>query len=274
MKTASRTRHQKTDDTRKVTLTLQRGLELLRAFRNEQIPLSNLEITERTHLPKSTVSRFTATLVSLRYLVRLNYRGRFQVGASALSLGNAWLQASEIRRVCRPLMQSLAQELNVSVGLAVPDRLDMLYIIWCASPKLMTLRFAAGTRLPMEITAVGKAYLLAQPAARRRELLSAIKKAQPTRIKAVTEGIKRASVELDRYGYCTSIAEFQKNTFGIAAPIVFEDPNMGMSLSCGGAMLRLNKSYLHNKVAPALLRTAARLHMSVSDIASTHKGFA
>ena len=42
-----------------------RGLEVLACYRSSDKALGNLEIAQRTRLPKSTVSRLTATLVRL-----------------------------------------------------------------------------------------------------------------------------------------------------------------------------------------------------------------
>ncbi|MFX4601082.1 helix-turn-helix domain-containing protein, partial [Acinetobacter baumannii] len=54
-------------DPRFVT-ALARGLELLRAFRRNESMLGNLELAQRTGLPKPTVSRLTYTLAKLGYL--------------------------------------------------------------------------------------------------------------------------------------------------------------------------------------------------------------
>lgn len=127
--------------------------------RCQATPLGNRTIAERTGLPKATVSRITSTLVSLGYLTRLPSVGQYQLGASVLSVGNTFLEASEIRRAARPLMQQFAARHDVSAGLAVPDRLQMMYVVWCRSPKTLTLRLSAGSMLPMGRTAVGKAYI-------------------------------------------------------------------------------------------------------------------
>lgn len=48
--------------------SLTRGLDILRAFAANDATLGNQQLIERTGLPKATVSRLTATLVSLGYL--------------------------------------------------------------------------------------------------------------------------------------------------------------------------------------------------------------
>jgi DNA-binding IclR family transcriptional regulator len=48
--------------------SLERGVEILRAFRQGSELLGNGELAERTQLPKSTGSRLTQTLVGLGML--------------------------------------------------------------------------------------------------------------------------------------------------------------------------------------------------------------
>ena len=248
-----------------VTQTLERGLEVLRAFHAEAKPLGNRTIVERTGLPKATVSRITSTLVSLGYLNRLPSTGRYQLGKGMLNIGNAYLESSNIRSAARPILQEFAMRHELSIGLAVPDRLNMLYTVWCRSPKTLTLRLTAGSMLPMARTAVGKAYLWALQPAERRELLARIKQEEGPRSTSIMAGIHAAFEDLDRNGYCIAIAEFQKNTFGIAVPLVFDDGKTIMSLGGGSAKLDVKESVLRRTIAPDLIQTAAQVHSAIAD---------
>ncbi|MGK8793961.1 helix-turn-helix domain-containing protein [Burkholderia cenocepacia] len=44
-----------------VTLTLDRGLQILRAFHAERAPLTNGELAHRTGMSRSAISRLTST---------------------------------------------------------------------------------------------------------------------------------------------------------------------------------------------------------------------
>jgi DNA-binding IclR family transcriptional regulator len=248
-----------------MTQTLGRGLEVLRAFRCEAKPLGNRTIAQRTGLPKSTVSRITSTLVSLGYLNKLPSAGHYQIGTGVLGIGDAYLGTSEIRREARPLMERFAARHDVSMGLAMADDLDMMYIVWCRSPKTLTLRLSAGSKLPIGRTAIGKAYLWALPAAARRDLIARIRQDAGARARAVMDAINNAFADLDRYGYCISIAEFQKNTFGIAVPLVFDDGQTILSLNAGGARLDVTEASLRRNIAADLIETAVQLRAAVAE---------
>jgi DNA-binding IclR family transcriptional regulator len=247
-----------------VTQTLERGLEVLRAFHNDAKPLANRTLVERTGLPKATVSRITSTLVSLGYLTRITSTGRYQLGTGMLSIGNAFLGGSSTRRAALPIMEELAARHDVSIGLAVPDRLNMVYTIWCRSSKTLTLRLTAGSILPMARTAVGRAYLWALPSATRRDLLTQIKEQEGSKAGRIINSIHAAFDDLDRDGFCVRIAEFQKNTFGVAVPLVFGGGSTIMSLGCGAATLNVKEAALRRAVAPDLVRTAAQLQAVIS----------
>ena len=239
-----------------ITQTLQRGLGVLRAFRCEAKPLSNRTIADRTTLPKATVSRITSTLVSLGYLVRVPSLGHYQLSAGILSVGNAYLEASDIRRAALPLLEQFAARHAISVSLAVPDHLQMLYLIWCKSPDTVSLRLTAGSALPMDRTAAGRAYLWALPSARRRELMAEIRAQAGKRANRIVAGINAAFADLDRHGYCISIAELQKNTFGLGVPLVLDDGQV-LALGAGGANLDIKESTLRRIVAVNLMELAS-----------------
>jgi DNA-binding IclR family transcriptional regulator len=247
-----------------VTQTLERGLEVLRAFHNDAKPLANRTLVERTGLPKATVSRITSTLVSLGYLTRIASTGRYQLGTGMLSIGNAFLVGSNTRRVALPIMEKLAARHDVSIGLAIPDRLNMIYTIWCRSPKTLTLRLTAGSILPMSRTAVGRAYLWALPPALRRECLAQIKEQEGAKGGPILDSIYAAFDDLERNGFCVRIAEFQKNTFGVAVPLVFNGGSTIMSLGCGAASLDVKEATLRRVIAPDLIRTATELQTVIS----------
>jgi hypothetical protein len=51
-----------------ITMTLDRGLQVLRAFHAERQPLTNGELVARTGLSRSVVSRLTSTLIQLGFI--------------------------------------------------------------------------------------------------------------------------------------------------------------------------------------------------------------
>ncbi|SAK91366.1 IclR family transcriptional regulator [Caballeronia catudaia] len=256
----------KTDMHKGVTLTVERGLDVLHAFRATRAPLSNAELVRRTGLPKATVSRLTTTLISIGYLRRVGGGRQFELSAGALSIGHAYLEANAVPRLVVPVMQQLADKLNLSVALAVPHRLDMVYIAWRASSNIATLRLGVGSLLPMASTAVGRAYLYALPDAVREPLISEFLAAAGDDAGTVRANLDAAFSDLKESGVCMSVGEYQRNAFGIALPIVVGRTRTLMALNCGAVELEPNMTAIRRRVAPALKAAALTVSSILSDV--------
>ena len=77
--------------------SLQRGIEILRAFRQGIDILGNGEIAERTGIPRATVSRLTRTLVQSGMLDDVRNERAYRLAASVISFGHA------VPRTSRPM---------------------------------------------------------------------------------------------------------------------------------------------------------------------------
>ena len=158
------------DDRRFVT-ALARGLEVLSCFRSGEKLLGNQDIAMRCGLPKSTVSRLTATLTALGYLLHVPQEGKYRLGTATLALGSAMLSGLDVRQLARPLMHRLAAQTQAEVALATRDRHSMVYIEHCPSPQTFFSGLDMGARIPLATTAVGRAWLAACTAAERQQAL-------------------------------------------------------------------------------------------------------
>src|ERR1700759_3072545 len=127
---------------------LARGLTVLRSTAAADAPLSNRELTELTGIPKPTVSRITATLVSAGFLFRLPDSERFVLTSSVLELSNGFLRNFDIRARARPVLSELPERPALSVHLAVRDRLDRV-VIDAIRPRSAVLvsRLEIGSRM-------------------------------------------------------------------------------------------------------------------------------
>ena len=140
---------------------LARGLDVLRAFRVGDPPLSNQELAKRTGFPRPTISRITYTLTELGYLTYHERYGCYELGGGALVLGHvARANFNPLERI-RPAMQRLAELSNANVGIGARDRLEMKYLDVIPGPSRISLRFEVGSKVPILATAMGRAYLAA-----------------------------------------------------------------------------------------------------------------
>jgi DNA-binding IclR family transcriptional regulator len=238
---------------------LARGLEVLSCFRSGEKLLGNQELAERAKLPKSTVSRLTYTLTKLGYLQYDDEAGKYRLGTASLALGSAMLSKLDIRQHARPYMQELADFSRSTVSLGMRDRLSMIYVENCRSQAALTLRLDVGARIPIALTAMGRAYLAETAASERDEILERVREFDEIKYPSIHEGVMRSVEEYRTIGCCTSFGDWQQDVNAIA--VAFRPANGGaiLSLNCGGPAFNLSPEFLLNDVRPRLLEIAERL---------------
>ncbi|MDI3388973.1 IclR family transcriptional regulator C-terminal domain-containing protein [Streptomyces sp. B-S-A8] len=132
---------------------LLRGVAVLRALAAADGRRPVGELVRATGLARSTVDRATATLARMGY-VRLDGHSA-TLAPRLMELGNAYLAASHVPGPLGPLAEQLADELDESVSLAVPDRDGIRFVHQSARRRALSLSFRIGDLLPAERTAPG-----------------------------------------------------------------------------------------------------------------------
>lgn len=212
--------------------SLSRGLQLLRAFKPGVATLTNSELAESAGLPRSTVSRLTQTLVEERFLEYVAELGAYRLGTPVLSLGLAMQQGSELLRMALPLMRLTAEGRKVNVGIACCDGTDMVYLASVRRSRSELFRHVeAGSRIPVALTSLGRAYLstLARPDFNR--LAVELRQRHPVRWKERRLEIELAMQGCRDLGYC--LATWQPGIVSVAAPLrLAGHPVMACNVSC------------------------------------------
>jgi len=246
-------------------LTVARGLQVLRAFGPNRGPLSNSQLARDTHLSKASVSRLTSTLIQLGYLRHVPGGRQFELAAGPLAVGHAFVASSELLQTALPLMQELANRLDVSVALGIRDGLDMLYVGYRVSVRTGTLRLGVGSVLPMDTTAIGNAYLWGLPAAEREDLVSRLRGAAGAEGARVERRIRLSFSQLRRSGTCAVLAGYQRGTYALALPVRVGRQHILMGFSCGKADVQPRLRAERERIAPELLAAARRLEHLLED---------
>ena len=245
-------------------LTVDRGLQVLRAFRCDRAALSNAELVRRTGLPKATVSRLTSTLLQVGFLRYAPGGREFELATGPIGIGHAFEAGSEWLRATGPHLQRLADELNVSVALAVEDRLEMLYVGYKVGPQVGTLRMGVGSVLSLATTSIGHAYLWGVSPSRRKILIDALRERAGEQADAVEQGIRGSFAELEATGTCGVLGGHAVGAYGIALPVLLGRERLVMGLSCGKAGLRPDLAAERRRITPALAQTARELEQALA----------
>lgn len=231
--------YQKAGD-REFVVALAKGLRLLEAFTPEVKWLGNAALSQRSNIPKPTVSRFTKALTAMGYLHYSSSRRQYRLGVSVLALGYSGRAGSSVGEIARPYLQELADDFNVHASLLGIDQTNALHIEVCHSTRtLMTLQLEVGSRIPLAGTASGHALLSRLREPDRTVLFSEMEKRHEKRWPEVSAKIAQGLAEVDEKGYTSSRFGWQSDINGVAVPIVLAGGASVLAISCGAPSERL-----------------------------------
>ncbi|KWK80134.1 IclR family transcriptional regulator [Burkholderia ubonensis] len=249
-----------------VTLPLDRGLQVLRAFHADRAPLTNGELASRTGLPRSAVSALTSALIDLGFIRRVAGDARFELGSNVFGIGQAYLAANPVTPLAQPFLQKLADRLDASVALAVPDHLDMLYVAHRSGARIATPQMGIGSLVPMGTTAVGRAWLCGLPDPLRRRQIAQLTEAAGPQANAIAAGIEAAFADLRATGVCLSLGEDQRDAWSMALPVRVGVSKTLMALSCGAVEPKPDVDAIRRRTVPALKQAAIELATLLRDV--------
>ncbi len=247
---------EKTPDTtdRRFATTLARGLMVLRAFRASDDGLGNAEISERTGIPKSTVSRLTFTLQSLGYLSHTRRHDRYRPGPALLALGNVAQASISFVDLSGPIMQRLADETGTLSLLLVRDDTKLLIVKTWRPRGVASLWLEVGHRVPLNGSSSGHALLAAMP-----EDLFDTTVARASGDRGLTPdraaGIRRAAYEqLVTRGFSITPPDqyFAANIHAVSKPFHSRDLSEPVVFTCGAMPQDLTLERMETEVGPKL----------------------
>lgn len=202
--------------------SLERGLALLRAFRLGSGIMTNAELSDRTSLPRPTVSRLTRSLVDAGFLVYdVGARG-YRLSAVCLSLALSYRMNLTPLDLALPLMRNIAEGRKVNIGLAVADQTEMVYLDSVRLSRMSLFRrLVPGSRIPIGLTSLGRAFLSAMEPADRKVLLARLATEFGTNWPDISTAIRKSLIDIKSTGYCS--AEWQTGVVALATPLTDPD---------------------------------------------------
>jgi len=202
--------------------SLERGISVLRAFRAGSSMLGNSEISDRTGLSRSTVSRLTQSLVESGMLEYVPQFRAYRLGVPVLSMAHAMCDGSTVLRVATPLMTEVATRHKLNVGLAVADDDDMVYLESFRYSRRQSLRtIVSGLRIPIALTSLGRAYLATLSETNFDITMREMASRNPGRAwLSIRKEIELAVQSVRQNGYC--VASWQPQVVAVATPMQIE----------------------------------------------------
>ncbi|MFW6642021.1 IclR family transcriptional regulator domain-containing protein [Nocardiopsis algeriensis] len=141
--------------------TLERGLGVVRVLAGSpRGRMTRGDLVRATGLARATVDRIAATLVHLGHLRAEG--SDLALAPRLLELGNAYLASDPLVTAARPTLRHLAEELDESVSLCVPDGDGVRLTAQRPRRRAMAVAFRVGDLLPAESCAPGALFAAAR----------------------------------------------------------------------------------------------------------------
>lgn len=246
--------------------SIARAFSILRAFKRGERALGNKEIAQRTGLPKSSVARITYTLTKLGYLEYLSEEEKYSLGIGVLALGQNFLSGNDVREVARPLMQELADYSQSTVALGARDGVHMVFLEICHGAQLFRLRLEVGERVPRGTTALGRAgYAALTPEERAAAVAAYLQNVKKSDWAKVREGLDQSAKDYEKYGFCFSLGDWNKNVFAVGVPMMSKDRKKVMAFSCFGPVHEMTRARIITDLGPRLIELRDRVQNALGE---------
>lgn len=135
-----------------------RAMALLEMLAAARAPMSLARLSESLELPKSSVHALCHTLLELGYLRRQGDAGFF-IGPAVMPLAASFASGTDVVQAFGLVCDDLAGPTDETIILSVLDGREVVYLAARGDSRPLGLAFRAGTRLPANLAASGRAML-------------------------------------------------------------------------------------------------------------------
>jgi IclR family acetate operon transcriptional repressor len=194
---------------------VERALAVLDAVA-EADDIGTNELSRRTGINASTVSRLLATLASRGLVRHVEETGRYRLGPRLVQLGNVALAGLDLRELARPVLTDLAAVTGETTTLSVPGEPDAITVDFVQSPSSVQSVARVGRPSVAHATATGKVALAFGAATLPEGPLRAYT------ARTIVDPARLAA-ELDRaraQGFAIALGEREDDLNAIAAPVL------------------------------------------------------
>ncbi|MFT4243027.1 MAG: IclR family transcriptional regulator [Acidovorax sp.] len=194
-------------------------LDLLEYFAEHQRPASLAEISRHFGWPRSSTFNLLGTLINRGFLYEPRAKAGYYPAPVWAALTSRIEEAQPVPPGIRELLQALVDVTGETAVLAVASGSHALFIETVESPHSVRYAAPTGKRVPLHVTATGRA-LISQMAAEERA--SFLRKAEFERYTGTTlmspEAVEEEIAASQERGWFAGNAEFTQDLGGVALP--------------------------------------------------------
>lgn len=244
------TDHPSTVDRTLLIEGLGRGLRIIECFSDDNPRLTATEAARLAGLTRTAARRYLVSLVHFGYAATDGKH--YWLLPRVLRLGQGYLEAARLPRLAQPFLQRLSMQTGETANVSVLDGHEVVYLVRSNSPRVVSIGFHAGARLPAHVVSTGFAILSTFTEARLDAWIAAHDFGRFTAQTVTDPADFRASVQAARrLGYWWADQYIDRGLCGLAMPLIDRKG------SCPGALsmtfqreMYPNDSYLTRLLPP------------------------
>lgn len=222
-----------------IVQSIERALSIIEELAKEDGELGVTELSHRLNLNKSTVHRLLSVLLKFKYVDKNFQTKKYRLGMKPLYLGGVILDRLDLRREAHDLLKKLAEEVNETVHLVIPDNDMALYIDKIDSNQTFRMRSQIGWYVPLHTTAVGKAILAFSPKEYVERIIAKGLKSYTENTITDPEKLLEHLEMVRKLGYAVDNEENEPGVRCVAAPIFDYRNKVIAALSISGSVLTI-----------------------------------
>lgn len=243
--------------------SLERGLAILGCFTSEHPVLGIADIADELGMSRSTTHRYVTTLLALGYLEQGRSR-KYRLGLRVTDLGMSALNSTGLRENVHPFLEELRERTGYTIGLAVLDGTEILYVdrarSWRRAERETDLGLHPGSRMPAYCTAMGKVLLANLPDEVQRDLIAQLQLERNTPRTITSKQALRTELErISENGYALNDQELRPGLQAIAVPVRDESREAVAAIGIAASPEAITVAELTDALGPHLISTAARI---------------
>ncbi|MBN2286635.1 MAG: IclR family transcriptional regulator [Tissierellales bacterium] len=231
--------------------SVDRAIAIIKAFEKSE-ELGVTEISKMTGLHKSTAFNLITTLEKSGILTKSVHSGKYLLGMELFRLGT--MVNSSLRNMCRPYLEKLVDTYSETVNLVARNDQLIIYIEKVESPHSMRISTKEGQRLPLHVTAAGKAIISTLPEEEIEEIMNCTTYAKYTIHSVLSREELMIQIQLAKEnGYAEDIQELENELTCVAAPIRDFKGIANYAISVSGPSSRMTKE-VRRKIGMTLVQ--------------------
>jgi IclR family pca regulon transcriptional regulator len=234
---------------------LGKGLRVIESFSDEHARLTATEAGVRAGLTRTAARRYLMSLVHYGYA---DTDGKlYWLLPAVLRLGQCYLEAARLPRQAQPFLQRVSMQTGETANLSVLDGHEVVYLARSNSPRVISIGFQVGARMPAHGVAAGCVLLASWTRPRLEAWIEAHEFGRYTP-NTITEGarFRQAVAQARELGYWAVDQHVDVGLSGLAVPVADRrGRNVGALSTTFQTQAYPRQSYI-DKLLPALQEAA------------------